>query len=317
MAATSTIHYARKASQAGFLLFVFLMPVFDILRYDVAAKELYIFRKVWTLGLNDALFLEHSLKSATHVAVHFFLNAVLPWVIVLSIFPILGFFLGRFFCGWMCPEGALFELSESLTLKLLGRRSLYNKRDNDPDNPKGNKLVFGIITALLIISVPPVTGAFLTGYFIEPARIWREVLSLDLSMGVMTGIIGVSIYIVTTSVFVRHVFCRYVCAPGLMQMLFGWASPLSLRMKFDRKNYLKCTDCKACEKACFMNVKPRLPIKDINCVNCGECIIACKKELGTDSGLFSYSLGEFEKDSEKKNNKTGHGMAGTIHLKEN
>jgi Fe-S-cluster-containing dehydrogenase component len=40
-----------------------------------------------------------------------------------------------------------------------------------------------------------------------------------------------------------------------------------------------------------MNVKPRLPRKDINCVNCGECIIACKKELGDSQGLFSYKLG--------------------------
>ena len=41
-----------------------------------------------------------------------------------------------------------------------------------------------------------------------------------------------------------------------------------------------------------MNVKPRLPKRDINCVNCGECIIACKKELGEGQGLFSYKLGK-------------------------
>ncbi len=40
-----------------------------------------------------------------------------------------------------------------------------------------------------------------------------------------------------------------------------------------------------------MNVKPRMPWKDINCVNCGECIIACKKELGEGQGLFSYKFG--------------------------
>jgi polyferredoxin len=38
-----------------------------------------------------------------------------------------------------------------------------------------------------------------------------------------------------------------------------------------------------------MNVKPRLPRKDINCVNCGECIEACNNELGKGRGVFSFS----------------------------
>jgi polyferredoxin len=38
-----------------------------------------------------------------------------------------------------------------------------------------------------------------------------------------------------------------------------------------------------------MNVKPRIPRKDINCVNCGECITACNKELGEGRGVFNYT----------------------------
>ena len=37
-----------------------------------------------------------------------------------------------------------------------------------------------------------------------------------------------------------------------------------------------------------MNVKPRTPRKNINCVNCGECITACKNELGDDRAIFSF-----------------------------
>ncbi len=76
---------------------------------------------------------------------------------------------------------------------------------------------------------------------------------------------------------------------GLMQMLFGWASTVSLRIKADPAKLAACTDCKGCERVCFMNVKPRLPRKDINCVNCGECIEACNKELGRGRGVFSFS----------------------------
>ncbi|HCC68690.1 MAG TPA: hypothetical protein DEP99_02260 [Nitrospiraceae bacterium] len=45
------------------------------------------------------------------------------------------------------------------------------------------------------------------------------------------------------------------------------------------------------EKVYFMNVKPRLPKKDITCVNCGECIQACNEELGYGNGLFNFSMG--------------------------
>ena len=44
------------------------------------------------------------------------------------------------------------------------------------------------------------------------------------------------------------------------------------------------------EKVCFMDVKPRAPRRDINCINCGECIEACNMELGDRKGLFSFSM---------------------------
>lgn len=291
MRGTNSLHIARRITQIGFLLFIFLMPVFDILRYDTATKELFIFGQVWSLGLKSGFYNDPSIYGATYVAAHFFLKAILPWVIVLSIFPLLGGLLGRFFCGWLCPEGALFELADFITLKLSGRRSLYKRKINDPGIKKGNKFFYGALAGLFLLIVPPLTGIALTGYFIAPKTIWNQITTGNFTFGVKAGIIGVSIYMFVTSILVRHTFCKYVCAAGLMQMLFGWISPVSLRIKFDRRNLSKCTDCKGCEKVCFMDVKPRYPKKDINCVNCGECITACRKELG-DNCLFGYQFGK-------------------------
>lgn len=284
------LYLSRRITQIGFLLIIFLMPVFDILRYDTTTKELFIFGQVWSLGLKSGFYNDTSIYGATYVAVHFFLKAILPWVIVLSIFPLLGLLLGRFFCGWLCPEGALFELADFLNLKLFGRRSLYKSKPHDPDVKKGNKFLYITLAALFLLTVPPLTGVALTGYFIAPKTIWHQISDWNLTFGVKAGIIGISIYMFVTSILVRHTFCKYVCAAGLMQMLFGWISPVSLRINFDRKNLSRCTDCKGCERVCFMDVKPRYPKKDINCVNCGECITACKKELG-DRCLFSYGFG--------------------------
>jgi len=282
----------RRATQLAFIIFIFIVPVFNIFRYDTQTKELFILGQVWSLGLKQNFYADASVAGAAHVAFHVLFNAVLPWVLVLAIFPLLGFLTGRLFCGWLCPEGAMFELVDFFSLKLLGRRNLYGKRANDPDVKPGNRLFYGALALASAVLLPLVAGISLTGYLIAPQTIWQQISTGNLSYGVKAGIIGVTIYMFITSVLVRHIFCKYICAAGLMQMLFGWISPVSLRVKMDTGRSGECTDCLGCEKACFMNVLPRENKRDISCVNCGACIAACNKELGQGKGLFHYSCGE-------------------------
>ncbi|MBI4837633.1 MAG: 4Fe-4S binding protein [Nitrospirae bacterium] len=286
------LHIYRRTTQVFFILLIFSIPVLDILRYDTATRELIVFGQAWSIGLRPDFFIEHDISGATHVALQFFLKAILPWLFILSTFPLLGYFTGRFFCGWMCPEGAFFELADFLTLKLLGRRSLYGKKTNDPETSHDNKFLYAVITAISAIIIPAAGGIALTGFFIAPKTIWSQIINWDFTFGVKAGIIGVSVYMLISLIFVRHALCKYVCSAGLMQMLFGWASPVSLRIHLDAQRINQCTDCRACERVCFMNVKPRLPKKDINCVTCGECITACNKELGAGKGLFNFSAGD-------------------------
>jgi polyferredoxin len=282
---------ARRTTQIAFLLVIFLIPVFDIFRYDTQTHEFYLFGNVWGLGLKDGFYAERNAAAAFHIAAQFFFKAILPWIVFLAIFPLLGFISGRLFCGWFCPEGAFFELADYLTLRLIGRRSLYAKKPNDPPMPPGSRLPAAVLAILSIVVIPIVGGVALTGYFVAPTTVWHHIATGNFTFGVKAGIIGVSIYMLVTSIFVRHGLCKFICAAGLMQMLFGWISPFALRLKTDTDRMAICTDCRGCDRACFMNLTPLKPKQDISCINCGACIDACNRELGKGNGLLHFSTG--------------------------
>jgi ferredoxin-type protein NapH len=288
---TATLTTYRRISQVAFILFIFLMPVLNILRIDSDTHELILFGTSWSFGIQPEFYANQTPLGALRIAGQFFLKGILPWLVFLAIFPLLGWLTGRLFCGWLCPEGALFELSDFLTLKLTGRRSLFGKRPSDPENAGGRRLAYGAIAIVSAVIIPLAGGIALTGYFVAPTTIWHQVVTGEFTFGVKAGIIGVAIYMLVTSIVVRHVLCRYVCAAGLMQMLFGWISPVSLRIKMDTNRISACTDCRGCDQACFMNVTPRKNKRDISCVNCGACVVACNKELGAGKGLFHLGFG--------------------------
>ncbi len=76
------------------------------------------------------------------------------------LFPLARFRDREILLGWPCPEGALFELSDFLTLKLLGRRSLYSKKQNDPEGGKEKRLMYGTIAVLSAVVIPLAGGVW-------------------------------------------------------------------------------------------------------------------------------------------------------------
>ncbi|MCK4911821.1 MAG: hypothetical protein KAR83_09265, partial [Thermodesulfovibrionales bacterium] len=52
----NNLHIIRRLSQLSFIVLLLATPSLDLLRYDVAATDLYIFGQVWELGLGSEFY---------------------------------------------------------------------------------------------------------------------------------------------------------------------------------------------------------------------------------------------------------------------
>ncbi len=87
--------------------------------------------------------------------------------------------------------------------------------------------------------------------------------------GIGLAILGVSL---AGSMLYDRFFCKYLCPMGAT---LGLISKLSLFKV--RRAEATCIDCKACDKACPVNitVSEVAVVDSPECINCNECVAAC------------------------------------------
>jgi polyferredoxin len=278
---------ARRTTQIITLVILCIIPIFDIFRFDVNNSELYLFRQLWSFAPKGDY-----VSGAGGNAVNFVFKAVLPaWFLLLSV-PLWGALIGRLACGWFCPMGAMLEAGDWFSRNIKRIAS------------GGADIIRGLLTVQLLVACLLVIGVFLSAYFIKPMEIFQQVNTLQISPLLLSAIVANAAVIFIAYTFMRRLFCSYVCLGAIFQMIPAVASPVSFRVRFDRKRARLCTNCKGCETECFMGIRPRGMKKvDPKCVACGNCISACTKELGKKDKLFDYGFGKIKWKTNQKNGK--------------
>jgi ferredoxin len=94
---------------------------------------------------------------------------------------------------------------------------------------------------------------------------------------VVTGVLVVG------SVFVKNLWCRYLCPYGALLGLVSLVSPTRIRRNPDA-----CIDCAKCAKACpsLLPVDVLVSVKSAECTGCLECVTACPAQ-----GALKLSVG--------------------------
>ena len=178
-------------------------------------------------------------------------------------------FLGRAWCGWVCPGGGMQEIVEPVN------RHPVNGRKID-----WIKWAIWIPWVSLIIWMAVQAGGYSRVNFLH---LTDTGISVDEPFKYITYYLVVLIFVGLATFAGRRAGCHTICwmAPFMMigrwaRNRFGWAS---LRLTADPS---ACSDCKLCTKNCPMSLDVNAMVQieqmeDPECILCGTCVDNCAK----------------------------------------
>ena len=157
---------------------------------------------------------------------------------------------GRLYCGRICAYGALTQLMDAVIPTKL-RIEIPRQLDQ-----RAAWIKYGLLGAVMIYYLVTRDVAMPVRYA-EP--FWM--FSLFGSTGMWVGL-GV---LLLATVFVRNLYCRFLCPVGAM---LGIVSNLTV---FRIKRWSECNTCKICEKTCEWGAIQGPKILKAECVRCDDC----------------------------------------------
>ena len=164
---------------------------------------------------------------------------------IIGFLMMIGAFIGRFVCGWLCPFG----LVQDLLYKIPGIKKI-------------KKVIFDkqlrylkYIILVVFVIIMPLT---LTNYAGDGNPWFCKLIC-------PSGTLFAGIPLVS--------FCKYLCPLGGIYGLFNNYSLYKYEVDYD-----KCTKCGLCEKKCDMNVAAYKTPNSAECIRCGKCIEVCPKK---------------------------------------
>ena len=194
---------------------------------------------------------------------------------VFGFLSMFGVLFGRLVCSWMCPFG-LFQ-------DLLYKIKVGPKKKNLPGHKYLRWLRF-VVLAVMVIALPMLVvsgGGSGQPWFCEwicPSGTLFGGIPLVALNEEFRAIIGfrfawkMAILVLCTlgAIVYYRPFCKYLCPLGAIYGLFNPVS--TYRLEIDTA---KCTKCRACQRACGMDIATFQTPNSMDCIRCGDCMAAC------------------------------------------
>ena len=187
---------------------------------------------------------------------------------ILGTIILMGLFLGRFICGFLCPFG----LIQDILYKIPVPKIKKNKVTRALSYLKYIVLIIFVIIIPLVKLVPGFCK------YICPTGTLEAGLPLTIANVSLRSLVGalfswkvfVMVVILLLCSFCYRTFCRFICPLGAIYSFFAPVAVVGIKVDND-----KCTHCDACTKLCLMDVKK---VGDRECIHCGTCIKHCPED---------------------------------------
>lgn len=253
--------FVRRVTQAFFLLlFLFLMVVAD-------------FRWAGGYPLNLFLSVDPLLAVSTALAAHTLYAGMILSLLVL----VPTIFLGRFFCGWVCPLGTLNQA--------MSRLFVSHDRKTEAEHNRYRPIMsvkYYVLAALLVLAAFGVTQVGL----LDPIALLTRSLAAGFFPGaaVLTGghglperlfvagwaVGGVLIAVLLMNAVMPRFYCRVVCPLGA---LMGVVARLGVFQVYRSQSL--CIQCDRCRAVCPAAADPQLRLRRSECFACLNCREVC------------------------------------------
>ena len=200
------------------------------LRFDLADLRLYFFGTViWISEFYLVL-----------LAVIFLLLFIITFTNVL----------GRIWCGWLCPQTVLLDLSGDLA-------RFFPLQDKS------------LVRKVILFPLSALVSLTLIWYFVPPVDALKGLFTSK----TITGFFLVQwVLIYADLAFLGRIFCKTVCPYSMLQS--GLFDKDTLVIAFDPARREECMGCDKCVRVCPVGIDIKDGLRK-ECVACAECIDAC------------------------------------------
>ncbi len=200
-------------------------------------------------------------------------------LIVFSLMFLSALFVGRLWCGWICPAAGLGEVCFAINNKSVNRRLSWIKW-----------LIWAPWLILIVVMVIRAGGYKQIDFF----HLTESGISVDEPAKYIVYYVVIILFVVLAIAVGRRAGCHVVCwmAPFMilgrkLRNVFGWPA---LRLRAEKT---KCIKCKKCTQACPMSLDVNEMVQQgvmehSECILCGSCADVCPKDVIT----YTFSAGK-------------------------
>jgi polyferredoxin len=180
---------------------------------------------------------------------------------------ILGIFLKKAFCGWLCPLGTLSEALWMLGKKLFGKNLCLPKWIDFPLRTIKYLLLLFFAYSISQMDVPTLKE-FIYSPYNKVADIKMYLFFAHISSSTLWTLVAFAVL----SVMIKNFWCRYLCPYGALLGFLSFLSPVKIT-----RCTSTCVDCTLCTKACPSSIKVHT-VKRVwsdECMSCYACVESC------------------------------------------